>query len=355
MTRVCRIGHFGCTHELEDNKYGESPMARYFADANKFGANMFVHSGDYEGSKMPTDDEGPSYREKLIQGLPNHYPEAVYPGAGNHCRGPLGGKASLDWFRKWVDPMSENPETSGNDPKYRPYPIIDGDAFAYEIGVGENVSVFVLSDTARPDTPGRTNRDGDPGGVIQPDTYQWMKDKMLSYKDTDRIVMVFSHYGVYETTAATGKWEGGTYKDGVYSGRFHGAGSSNGEHSSYLAYVGEDASEPPFVKFFEENPGICHTWGHVHGHIMSGSKIGGKFLIEQKYGCTFVNSGALTQHHHGRAQHINPKSRFWDLQDGSSELRLHAYMHKTVSHGGFHYPRGRFSTKTINLPHKVRL
>ena len=229
----------------------------------------------------------------------NHQFEHYYFGPGNHCRGPLGGFRSIELWHDYMNPVFYNEiMEKGNNPLYRPFPIIDysadpatGIIDCYEILVGYNVSVFVLGDTARPSNPNRTASDGDPGGVIQPSTYHWLKSKMFGYKDTPRLVFVFSHYGIFETNVATGHYEGGKLQNGVYTGEYHGAGIHNGKYSSHLAYVGDSDAEKPFVQFFTDNPGVCQTWFNGHSHVMMGKSVGDKGHIEEKWVASLSISG----------------------------------------------------------------
>ncbi len=81
--------------------------------------------------------------------LKKHRREQVYNIAGNHDASPYGhpaneGKETNWWFRKWCDPVGEHTETSGVDPKKRPYPI-DGTWERYTFKLG-NIRFLMMSD-----------------------------------------------------------------------------------------------------------------------------------------------------------------------------------------------------------------
>jgi hypothetical protein len=64
------------------------------------------------------------------------------------------GKETNWWFRKWCDPVGEHTETSGVDPKKRPYPI-DGTWERYTLKVG-NIR-FLMNQRAVPPSNVKTH------------------------------------------------------------------------------------------------------------------------------------------------------------------------------------------------------
>ena len=76
---------------------------------------------------LPDDEQG---REVVRQYgvLERHSREQIYPVAGNHDASPGNAASSLGkpdnwWFRKWVDPLGENPTTSRVNDAHRPFPV----------------------------------------------------------------------------------------------------------------------------------------------------------------------------------------------------------------------------------------
>ena len=337
-----RIWGVGCTHSGKDTLlHNHKSLHRACRDAENFGMDIGASLGDFSGEQgLPTNQEGRLYREQLLSGLKNHFPEHIYPLQGNHDRTDKPGDQCGEWFNRWMDPLGIHDTRN----YLRPFPIVDGTWDAYEVRVG-NLSLLFMSDVNRLLTPLRGVNGGDPGGVVTARAYQWWKDKCASYRGTNITVVTFSHYMPFETTTATKEYGGGKLKsNGEYVGTYHGPGKENGRTSSFLAYVEEDSSTP-FVDHLEQHPGDCDLWVGAHNHVISGKAVGGLEHIVSKYGCLFVQNGAVTKYHHGPRGLANPKSRFYEFTEGSNKLLIHAYIHETMN--GF--SKGLLSTKEFNL------
>lgn len=354
MGRQFVIGVTGCDHRGTDIVHGHDPLKRAVRDLENIGADIIIHGGDHTRKGLPRDSDGPSFYNSIRSGLKGGLIERIYPKPGNHERTAAAGFASLDYFRKWFDPLGEFPETSGVRNYLRPLKIQPGGrADLYRMQLG-NVNLMQLGDVNRPETPLRSDATGDPGGVVLPETYERWKQEVNDAHDRDDLTFVFSHYGLKDTVTGTGEYEGGKLVNGVYQGIYHAAGKDNGQTSSYLAYVGEQKGRP-FIEWMEQNPGKCHLWMNHHNHIYSGLKIGNKGHFAFKEGCHFVNGGFVSKFHGGPGVYANPKSRLIVLEDGSDEIRVRAYMHEAASAPGLMtYPKGFRPDKILKLPRPVR-
>ncbi|MFA5951816.1 MAG: metallophosphoesterase [Hyphomicrobium sp.] len=84
--------------------------------------------GDNAGRwDLPDDEQGQEVVRQLGV-LKQHAREQIYPLAGNHDASAGDAPSSVGkpenwWFRKWIDPLGENPEHSGVIASRRPYPV----------------------------------------------------------------------------------------------------------------------------------------------------------------------------------------------------------------------------------------
>jgi hypothetical protein len=190
--------------------------------APSFDWDIALNVGDFSGDQEPPkDDEG---REVVRQfgALTKHRREDFYDIAGNHDASGQG-MPTMGWFRKWVDPLGENTETSGVDPKRRRYPVT-GSWERYEFRVG-NVLFLMMSD--RNDLPvpvGRGARGGYPAGAVTKETFAWWRERVEAEANRDSIIITAHHHMLRETTVGSGDWEGVIKNpDGTYTSRYHGA------------------------------------------------------------------------------------------------------------------------------------
>ncbi|MEJ0051101.1 MAG: metallophosphoesterase [Methylovirgula sp.] len=82
--------------------------------------------GDNAGLWDLPDDRQGTEVVRQFGALKQHRREQIYPVAGNHDASPgdaesSRGKPANWWFRKWIDPLSENPDFSGVEAARRPY------------------------------------------------------------------------------------------------------------------------------------------------------------------------------------------------------------------------------------------
>jgi len=98
------------------------------------------------GHDVPHDDEGQEVVRQL-GALQLHKREAIYNICGNHDRSGLD-EPDAWWWRKWVDPLGEQPQCSGVDNAQRPYPI-EGTWERYAFRVG-NLLFLMMSDRNEP-------------------------------------------------------------------------------------------------------------------------------------------------------------------------------------------------------------
>lgn len=189
--------------------------------APPFDWDIALNVGDFSGDQEPPkDDEG---REVVRQfgALTKHRREDFYDIAGNHDASGQG-MPTMGWFRKWVDPLGENTESSGVDPKRRKFPVT-GTWERYEFRVG-NVLFLMMSD--RNDLPvpvGRGVRGGYPAGAVTKDTFTWWRERVKAEANRDSVIVTAHHHMLRETTVGSGDFEGVIKNsDGTFTSRYHG-------------------------------------------------------------------------------------------------------------------------------------
>jgi hypothetical protein len=283
-----------------------------------------VNVGDYCGFRdLPSDEEG----EEIIKQfsvLKNHKREQIYSISGNHDRNaPY--QPDGYWFQKWIDPMGENTEFSRVDAAQYPYPV-DGTWERYKFQAG-NILFLMMSDVNEKSQPkGRGELEGNPGGVVTQETFEWWKDQVAANKD--KIIITAHHYVLKETTFASGLWEGMRKdRDGNWEQDYHRyieEGSPSG--ASFLCWVGGKYDEGLFESFLEEHPNAVDMWFGGHTHSNPDDHKGGRGCFERKYGNTmFMNICALTRYM--VPEHAIPHSWLLTFTEGSDEVRAQCYMH----------------------------
>jgi len=312
----------GDAHVGTDIKSGRESLAEAIrqsegaggADLPSFDWDIMLDVGDMSGSQTPPDDEEGKLAVAQYGALTKHRREQVYNLVGNHdaTRGVRGAQW---WFRKWLDPTGEHSAFSGVHAEQRPFPV-KGTWERYKFEVGNRV-FLVMGDRNDLDPPiGRGDYGGFPAGAVTQETFEWWKNELQA--NADRIVISAHHHMLKETTVASGDWEG---VDNGYHGRFE-AGAPVG--ASYLYFVGEARDSSQFERFIAEHPGALDLWIGGHTHTHPDDHTGGRSHIESKWGATFVNCAALSQHHGRRNIAM---SRVLTFAEGSDQVRVQCYLH----------------------------
>ena len=282
-----------------------------------------------------------------------HRREQIYNVPGNHDA-PYYDHGPGSWFRKWGDPLGENTEDSGVDPKRRPFPV-EGTWERYKFQAG-NILFLMLAD--RNDAPapvGRGHsrdkqRGGFPAGAVTRETFNWWKRQVLD--NPDKIIITVHHHALRDTTVASGRGEGHP--------RYHGS-SGGAEGSSYLYYLIEN-DDPEGFRFTkdahvfedflnryheEHGQGAIDVWIAGHTHVKGpDDDWGGKSISETKWGVNFLQVAALTKHHAGS----HPLSRLLTFNEGKAEVKADVYLHEA---GYQKHPIGWYvpASKTLKLRH----
>jgi hypothetical protein len=296
--------------------------------------------GDNAGLWDLPDDEQGQEVVRQYSVLRRHRREQIYPIAGNHDASPgdapsSEGKPANWWFRKFVDPMGEHPESSGVDPSKRPYPA-EGSWERYTFKAG-NIRFLMMSD--RNDLPYPVGRretgGGSPAGAVTYDTYAWWQRHVEDAGDD--IVISCHHHMLRETTVASGDFEGlSQYPDGRYRhGRYHGVDGVP-EGASYLYFVDDEPKAQRFERYLEAHPGAVDIWLGGHTHTYPDDRFGGRGHVERKWGASFVNCAQLSKYHSFVT--CPPMSRHFTFTEGSRLVRVRCYLHDDS-----HAPQGWYA------------
>ena len=342
-SRKLRMWASGCSHVSYDKANGRESLGDAIRQVERdidwdFGINV----GDFSAAfGLPTDEEG----EEIVQqfgALGKHPREAIYSLCGNHDRNAPDEEEAV-WFRKYIDPMGENTETSGVDAARMPYPVT-GTFERYYFDVG-NIRILMMSDvneTAQ--EKGRGELGGNPGGVVTRETFDWWVDQIDS-NHRDKIIISAHHYLLHETTVATGDWEGMKKNaDEEWTTDYHGYyAEGTPREASYLCWVGGKYRYGVFETWLEDNPGKLDFWLGGHTHTNPDDTHGDKSHIETRYGgTTFVNVAALTRWF--VKDHAMPHSRIFTFEDGSDRASIECYMHTDE-----YKPQGFYEEKKIEI------
>ncbi|MCK5801633.1 MAG: hypothetical protein KAI66_02315 [Lentisphaeria bacterium] len=345
---------FGDAHVGTDLKHQRESLA-YALRTSEFGGDqggsafdwdLAIDVGDMSGGQsVPQDPEGEE-AVRQFSVLEKHPREAIYSVCGNHDRSGLD-EAPAWWWRKWVDPVGEHPESSRVNPLKRPYPI-DGTWERYSFRVG-NLLFLMMSDINEPtQNIGRGDLGGNPAGVVSGATFEWWKSMIES--NPDSIIISVHHYMLKETTVASGEWEGmRKNEDGDWMSHYHGhkpQGAPKG--ASYLYFVDSKPDACAFEHYLRDHPGAVALWigGHTHAH--PDDTCGGKSHIETKWGTHFINAACLSRHHGFTNV---PKSRILTFSENRCQVRVQCYMHTSEF-----LPEGWYdhAERSLELPRPFR-
>ena len=270
-----------------------------------------------------------------------HRREQIYPVAGNHDASPgdaasSAGKPANWWFRKWIDPLGEHPDTSGVKAAQRPY-LVEGSWERYTFRIG-NIRFLMMSD--RNDLPYPVGRrswgGGSPAGAVTSETFDWWRHQVETAGDD--IVISCHHHMLRETTVGSGDFEGvAQYPDGRYRhGRYHGVDGVP-EGASYLYFVDDKPKAQLFERYLEENPGAVDVWLGGHTHTFPDDTLSGRSHIEFKWGTNFINCAQLSKYHSFVT--CPPMSRHFTFTAGSRLVRVRCYLHDDSYAPEGWYPR----------------
>ena len=309
-------------HVGTDIKFGRESLADAIRQSEHGGEeggppfhwDIMIDTGDLSGAQTQPDDEEGALVVRQYSAMTDHHREQVYNVVGNHDA-TRGERGTQWWFRKWVDPMGENPRYSGVHPTRRPFPV-QGTWERYAFRAG-NLLFLMMGDRNDLDPPiGRGERGGYPAGAVTLETFEWWVDQVEA--NPDAIVISTHHHMLKETTVASGDWEG---VDNGYHGRFE-FGAPIG--ASYLYFVGDERDGGRFERYLAEHPGALDLWLGSHTHTYPDDLTGGRSHIERKWGATFVNHAALSRYHGKRNV---PMSRVLTFTEGSDEVNVRCYLH----------------------------
>jgi hypothetical protein len=307
-----------------------------------FDWDIAINVGDFAGNQSAPDDEEGREVVRQYAAATKHRREDFYDIAGNHdASGP--GQTTQWWFRKWVDPLGENPEFSGVNAARRRYPVT-GSWERYHFQVG-NLVFLMMSDRNDLAPPiGRGERGGYPAGAVTGQTVAWWKEQVEQHQDA--IIISAHHHMLRETTVGSGDFEGGTlHPDGTYTSRYHGYQKEMGTHegSSYLYYVDQQPKAMAFEHYLASHPGAIDFWLGGHTHTNPDDRFHGRSHIERKWDVNFINCCALTRYH--VAERARPMSRLLTFTEGQDKVLVQCYLHSNA-----HAPQGWYPKAERILP-----
>ncbi|MFK7964943.1 MAG: metallophosphoesterase [Burkholderiaceae bacterium] len=324
--KTFKIWASGCAHVVADKHNGRESLADAIRQAERdFDWDVGVNLGDFSAAfGLPTDEEGLEIVRQFAA-LAKHRREDIYTICGNHDRNAPDEPAG-QWFCKYIDPLGDNPMTSGvRKSRFRHVPVGSFERYYVDIG---NVRLLMMSDVNETSqAKGRGELGGNPGGVVSRDTFDWWVDQVNSHH-SDKIIITAHHYVLRETTVASGDWEGMKRNaSGQWTTDYHGYyAEGNPQAASYLYWVAGKAGAGQFEKWLNDNPGKVDFWLGAHTHTNPDDMRGGKSHIEKRYGgTTFVNVAALTRWF--VKDHAMPHSRLFTFEDGSADATIDCYMH----------------------------
>ena len=348
--REFRVWAASCAHVPADIRRGRESLAKVIRQsegkiegAPAFDWDIMIDAGDVSAHQTPPGDKDGKELIRQYRAMTKHRREQVYNVPGNHDA-PYYDHGPGSWIRKWGDPLGENTEFSGVDPKRRPFSV-EGNWERYRFQAG-NVLFLMLADrNDAPNPVGRGHsRDGKSGGyppgAVTRDTFNWWKSQVLA--NQDKIIVTMHHHALRDTTVASGFGEGHP--------NYHGS-TGGGEGSSYLYFIIENddpenfeytADAHVFEDFLDEfhkqhGRGAIDLWIAGHTHVKNPEDDwGGKTISERKWGVGFLQVAAMTKHHGGSV----PLSRLLSFTDGSGKFSAEVYLHEKWERNpvGFYEP-----------------
>lgn len=346
--RQFRVWAMSCSHVGTDRRRGRESLAEAIrqtegtaeSGAPKMEWDIALHLGDLSGSQGAPDDEEGREVVRQFGALKQHRREHFYNLAGNHdASGPR--EEAQWWFRKWIDPVGEQTEFSGVDPRRRPWPVT-GTWERYSVRIG-NLLILMLSDRNDGGPPvGRGERGGYPAGAVSGETFAWWQQQVEANRDA--VIITCHHHMLKETTVASGPYEGlRRTPAGKWMSHYHGYFPQGGpEGASYLYFVDRKPDAQAFEKYLEGHPAAIDFWLGGHTHTHPDDNHGGRTHVERRWDVNFVNASALTRYH-GRT--CMPMSRRLTFTEGSDQVLVECYLHTSQ-----HAPVGWYAKAAKTVP-----
>jgi hypothetical protein len=280
-----------------------------------------------------------------LDNFTNHNISDVYRIGGNHDQTPESDPNGSDYyFKKYIDPLGDNPATSKVITANRPYPIT-GNYDSYHLEIG-NMIIIMLGD--RNDGPPPMGRDGldtslssrrASGGIS---TAQWNWFTNLVETNTDKIIIVCSHQAIKDTIIGSGfdEFFPAYNRDENYSypSELHGD-VDEAKRAGYIAYIEGVQSESTIDTWLTTNGQYIDMWFCGHYHEKINETWNGRGRYAQKYGTHFLDISSINWGYHIFYEEIPSKSYLANIQ--SNQLNLRCYIHEdkeAVYSVGFYDP-----------------
>ena len=315
--------------------------------------DIAINLGDYAGGfGVPHDEEGQEIVNQYGV-LKKHHREQIYSLAGNHDATLHSETPTQWWFRKWIDPIGENPETSGVDPKRRPYPTT-GSWERYSFRAG-NLLFLLMSD--RNDLPppigrgridARSQVGGYPAGAVTGETLRLVAGRGG--------IEPGCHHHLRTPPHAEGNHDRLRSLGGIYPPArwplekplpwLHPPGCTRGRLIPLFSWTANPDAQA-FERYLETNNSAIDFWLGAHTHLNPGRNTGNRRYLERKWGVTFINAAALSKYHNPLI--VPPSSRLLTFTEGSDRVRVQYYLHtRDFFHQGWYEPEER--TVQISKP-----
>lgn len=331
----------GCAHLPSDLRQGRAPISEAIYQSeqgtNSFHWDLMLFLGDFcAHPDLPNDAIGSLAKEQLSAGK-KHRREQIYCLMGNHDA-YTASEDSLPnaWFRTWIDPFGENPNTSGVRSDQRPFPI-EGTYERYSFEVG-NILFLVMADRNDVDQPAGRGGDhrGHPAGMITEETFFWWRNMVEN--NQDKIIISCHHHMLKNTTIGSAAFSG------VENG-YHGHSSEHDfKGASYLYFLDEQPDTDPISDYIKEHPGCIDIWMGAHTHISPLDTLNGKTFICQQDSVTFINAAVLSHIKKGTPS----SSRLITFSKTNSSAKLQVYLHDDMV-----APQGFCKPLEVTIPLKT--
>lgn len=234
------------------------------------------------------------------------YKHKMYEVMGNHDWDSNGN----DNFQKYIDPMGQNPLTSGVINSARPYPV-SGTYDAYSWGT-KNLNFIMMSDrndlnspSGEGDTTGTTVEKYRLSGAMTSAQWKYLHEQV--FKNADKINVIVFHEAIFDTTLCSGLGEFTQY------GGWSDYGREESDYRGCFGYVNNQLAVDDIQFFLEGVNGLIDFWlsGHVHHRI--GFNYLGRSAYLSKYGIHHMNVANITKNAQNDPESENLTSHWWFL------------------------------------------